>query len=684
VSQTIADFEQSLFGEPEDDTNVLPEEPEWLTGFRNLKVCDPPRVKGIICSTIDDARLLIAQKMDEYMQIPDPTYVLVIKAPPGLGKTHSAVYQAEKLAKNGWNVLYCGPRHDFLDDIMVEAQDKNIWFHWLPRQEGNDAANKVETCRYKQQIDLWLKRGYKGINFCSNVCGWAYVNNDCPYHAQKRLVEGRIVFGQHLHTTVGHPLNFNVLIIDECPIAAFLYPWSIPAKFILPADMDESKELTSILREMTYLAQTPDLFEKANLHKCNGLGLLQALGGADRLHRAIEEFNLNPGAVLMEPEIHQQDEVYDKPYGHLGALIPLLAIEETAARKGIDYVHRIRLDRDSRGNPQLTLLLRRDLNTEMPKHIICLDATANADLYHQLFHRPIEVIEPVLENKGHIFLAWERANGMGVLREENQDKRPLMTDRLVQQIEEVAQRYGRVGIITHKKLEDRLASIKNAEIGHFYAERGTNRFTDVDALIVAGTPMPSHDDIERIAAMLLPQRLRSFRRENSYLLPWSTRDVPYNYVDVDGRGRAYPTGGFWGEPDLQPILWQLREAEILQAAHRARPLLKSPDIWLLTNIPIQELPIEALKSTADIFRAPIGVDPYKWSSVLEVANQFHVEGKPLYSDDLMDALQISRPTARQHLRILLQTLPDQWCEPNGEVILPNRKNGRPAFGIMPK
>ena len=56
--------------------------------------------------------------------------------------------------------------------------------------------------------------------------------------------------------------------------------------------------------------------------------------------------------------------------------------------------------------------------------------------------------------------------------------------------------------------------------------------------------------------------------------------------------REYPAGGFWADDDLQALVWQLREAEILQAVHRARPVHRPVPIFLLCNLPLDRAGVD--------------------------------------------------------------------------------------------
>src|SRR5688572_29910836 len=182
-----------------------PTEPEHLTGYqRTLKVVDAPDIAQQAYVSVEEARDMIWQEMMAYAQLVRPNHMLLVKAVPGVGKTTAAVRLAERMAAQGRRVLYAAPRHDFIHDLRAMISDPHLIYEWLPRQDGDE--HKPQTCRHTAAIHTWLGRGYGGTDFCSHVCGWDYVNQSCPYHAQKKHAESiPVIMGQHAHVTLGHP-----------------------------------------------------------------------------------------------------------------------------------------------------------------------------------------------------------------------------------------------------------------------------------------------------------------------------------------------------------------------------------------------------------------------------------------------------------------------------------------------
>lgn len=619
---------------------ATPEEPEYTRGiFRGLQIIAAPPASERRHRALDEARAEMDQMIADYLAREAPEPMLLVKAAAGVGKTTAAVKAAEALARAGKRVLYAGPRHAFFQDLLQIAAHRDWWYEWLPRQAGDAEQGKIETCRYVQEVNAWTQRGYRGIDFCRMACGWDVVNNSCPYHAQKRRREP-IIFGQHQHVTLGHPLEFGAVIGDEQPVAAFCNPWRIPADGIEPDGLDYDDPLLELMAQLRRLAEAGTQVE--------GPDLLQLLGGPAEVLERCEDFILPVGATLLAPEIHSPGEAERVPYAHLPQLVPLLAREARRALAGEPYPHRIRV-----AGGALTLLLRHKTKETLPRSVVWLDATANEHLYRSCFQRPVETWDAQPKLRGRIFQVVDRANGISTLLKEGQPTAKV--PQTVAQVEAIIARgYQRPAIISYQRLLEGEQALQRYPHCHFYAARGTNALEGADALILVGTPQPPRESLEPLAAMLY------FERDTAFDASWLTRDLPYNYVDEEGYGRSYPASGFWADPDLSALLWSVREAEIIQAAHRGRPVHQPVDVWLLTNLPIWELAPDGLLSLHELFHAPEGVNCFAWAQAVEVAERCQNERGAVTTVDFVQSLGCDRRTASKYLDLLIQR--EGWQE----------------------
>lgn len=622
--------------------------------------------------TIEDAQAMIRARVIAYLADPMPERMLLIAAPAGIGKTTLAVEVAERraLGSSDGRIMYIGPRKEFFVDIRAvsaargvipPAQFDHWWYAWQGHHSG-DQENQLQnpaTCRWAPQIHQWMQRGYKGMAFCEqhSVCGWNYINNGCAYHAQRARPE-RIIYAQYEHASLGHPLleQCRLMIGDELPIRAFLYNtndqpgWIIPPRSITPEGV-ANEPLEYLLRTLQSLTITPPR-ESASWH---GAELLAALGGAEYVLAVCESATMDARAEAFAPALRQPSEVEDIPYFHLRPTVALLQREAQAAIAGQPQIERIQVDRQG-----LHLLLRR-APANLPSHVIWLDATANARMYETLFGRPVEVVQPEVQLRGRVYQVWASLNNKGQFlagasEESEQTKQAeAKTEYLRKQIAQIGDRgYSTVGYIGHKGIIDRLVPTGTVPelIAHFGGSRGTNRLEGCDCLIVVGAPQP------RITAMLDAAAMLYDSRDKAFDPTWSVRDCAF-----EGLPFAYPMGGFWNDSDLQVLLEQFRDAEILQAVHRARPLRRAVDIWLLTNVPLHGLSVQlmslhALYGAVNAQGQPLRIkDPSRWPAIVRWADQV-VGSDPaqqITSADVRDQFSVSAPTARQWMVALVAT-----------------------------
>lgn len=622
-SNPLIDFvERIRAARPEYDWQPRVEEPK---GFdRRLTVCNPPERTGIF-ESLEAARVSLRERFTQYLEDPDPAYMLLAKPLPGVGKTTAAVEAVEAAVERGLRVEYSGPRHDFFPEVTSKAQKPENWYEWLPRQAGDPDTGKVQTCDYPEQMNTWLQKGYEAMDFCSGVCGWEKVKNGCIYHQQKRRSEP-VIYVQHQHVTLGHPLQFDLLIGDESPLAAFLHEWKIPARHVCPPGMDYGEPIVEILHLLGTVASNA-------ARALMGGQLMELLGGAEAVKQACERFEMPVGEIEADMRIHRAEEAAEKPYFHLFDLLPLLAREAKAYSEGRRYPHRIMA-----GGGFLTLLLRRNVK-DLPAHVIWLDATGRPEIYRKLFKRDVMVVEARPRLQGRIYQVVDRANGKSTLQERETGEMTGKARQLQALIRRIVEQNGyRIpAVIGFKKFMEK-ADIPGTG-GHFYAARGTNEHEEADAVIVAGSPQPDVYDVVKMAKQIY------FEREQAFDPTWCLRDAPYEHVAADGMGRAYPVSGFWKDADLQAVLEMVREDEIIQAAHRGRPVNHPTDIWLLTNIPIDGLPPDELLTMREVMDSPEGVDVFKWAKVADYLR----DRESVTIADLVNEFGLDYVTAKKYL-----------------------------------
>jgi hypothetical protein len=280
-------------------------------------------------------------------------------------------------------------------------------------------------------------------------------------------------------------------------------------------------------------------------------------------------------------------------------------------------------------------------------------------------------------------------------------------------------------IVSFKALIPRLQKeFPHTGMGHFGALSGSNELDreyrekvglrPLRRIIVAGTPMPPLDT-------LLEEANRIFWQDGG-------RFIDGEWVEVE---RAYPgvtvyecADGvwFWTETEAQAhaatltdptavssairpraaamtvsqfaderantVLFARREMELMQVAHRIRAVrYDDVDIWLLTNIPVPNLPPRRLLTVQELLGYRIN---WRLDAVEAfVETQLEAEGQVCQADALAHLENLSKavdgkersfsiPTARKYFQIVVQKL---GLEKTGEI---GQKRGHPSPVYAPK
>jgi hypothetical protein len=294
----------------------------------------------------------------------------------------------------------------------------------------------------------------------------------------------------------------------------------------------------------------------------------------------------------------------------------------------------------------------------LPPHVIWCDATGDPRLYELLLNMPVEVVQPHVKMQGTVHQVWTSVNNRTSIGAEHDNEK---AKQIKLQIDHIRRKGGYLNpaVITYKATRDMFAGD-----GHFGAERGTNRLSDRDALIVIGTPQPPTPSLVETASMVFDSRTLPFNTT------WTLR-----YTSYHGTRYEIETSGFWDDPDLHIILQQYRESELVQALHRARPLRQAVDVWLLTSLPLPGIQ-PVLYSVQELFGAPKGVDPYKWPAMLQWTSERLDTHDMVVSTDVTDEYVVNLDTARKYMKAMAQQL-------NLVVTTaPSTGRGRPAMAII--
>lgn len=632
-----------------------------------VAVAEADRVAVPVGESVDAIRAAAGQIIADYLAEPIATRRLLLQLPAGVGKTYLGVEAAHKAQAAGLRVAYVMPRHDFFDTLIDTSAKQGYtgayWHHWQPRQAGAEVDAEGETCHLSKPIGQWIQKGHPAMNFCASVCGWKHINNRCLYHRQKQTIELKahdgiwpIVAIQHAHIVTGHALmsDFDLIIGDESPLAAYPHLWHIPTRWLAPAG-----KLSKALEDKPAAAFMP-ILDRTARHMAHditidGPALLDVLGGAEHVIRTIRATLFEESTV----KIYTAEAVEHVPYDYLAHFCAVLLAEAKEHAAGRPYIRRALLQADG-----LRLLLKRDTTSHMPPKTIWLDATASPELYHRVtnwriesFYRSASLAGPIVQLTEGVF------SKTSMVANKRPTAKAKETARIIESL--IAREgYADPLIVSYSDLAP---LFKDRKFAYFHANRGTNDFENCDAVFILGTPQPPTSQIELAARMFFAQRMTPFNDL------WCKKVIPYA-----GQDRGYIASGLWADEDLALVLDQLREQEIVQSAHRVRPVLSSKPIWLFTAMPVAALPPTHLYSLLDALGVDgEGIDAGTFLDAMDIANVQIDQHGHCTAQDMIDLLEVSRATAYKYLAALAQYDPERYAPMEVRTI----GKGRPKRAI---
>jgi hypothetical protein len=458
--------------------------------------------------------------------------------------------------------------------------------------------------------------------------------------------------------------DFDFCVIDELPLSAFVEHRLIPVDGLDVGAIGPLGQLTDTLAAMCGSAQPK--------RRVSGRELFDRIGSIlDDIDTQIE---MALSATPEVPRIYEAYQVSDAPYWYILDLLKLASVEHRAWReKWPLWAERIWLTRAG-----LHFTQRADPWESLPLKIIVLDATAQPDLYHVILKRDCRVYAPVVERRGKVYQVAGRLNGkyatLGQDGELSSSGREMLD--IVKRMSD-----GRVGVVCWKAMAPHFAREFGEEnVLTFGGLRGSNHLQEVDTLFVCGTPTPPHQDMIDLAAALSDDINPFFELdadanrvplyahgEREYRLSQSGQDLAREQFGPATAGIARRIG-YYKHNILDAIHRQLREAELVQALHRARVNLRDATVWLLTSTPTDE-PIDGVWNDP-----PLGPPEIHWRIWLRLEpwlQEQHDQGATLTYETLADAGGVSLDWVKRNkwLDVIAAYMPDVWqisqLAPNG-------------------
>lgn len=329
--------------------------------------------------TLEEMRVDLVQVVREYVH-GDDAEPLLLHVPAGGGKTYSGIAIAQSLAAENVRIIWAAARHVLFSELWManDLFDSQMWYHWRPMKYMD---NDKPYCRHADAQDVWMRRGYRSFDLCHQLCQADGHISECLYRAQAK-VKHPIVFAmhQHLASGLGIQRGFDVALVDELPLDAFLDENKIPTDRLALDTVGPLQELSERLERIAASLAPKEYIA--------GKQLLDEIGHV--LTDVFAQIEVNDNAIPRPPNIRQVGEVFDVPHFWIMRFLLIAEQEWQCWRNDWEtWIQRISLSRKS-----LRLLWRKSPWAKLPQKLVALDATSRPAMYEKLFSFEPIVAEP--------------------------------------------------------------------------------------------------------------------------------------------------------------------------------------------------------------------------------------------------------------------------------------------------
>jgi hypothetical protein len=334
--------------------------------------------------SIDEMRQDLVRVVRQYARSNDDE-PLLLRVAAGGGKTYSGILIAQALAKDGYRVMWAASRHEMFNELWIanDIFDGELWYHWRPMTYTT--PNDVPLCRYAEAQTIWLKRGYRSFGLCQQLCQADSHIKKCLYRKQGG-VKQPVIFAMHQHLASGMGINkdFDVALVDELPMGAFLDQQKVPVEHLV---LDATGPLQDLGEKLQMVAS----YCNSRSDYVSGKKLFEIIGPT--LTDAFAQVEVNDNAIPKPPTIRRPSEVFDVPHFWIMRFLLIAEQEWQCWRNDWDvWVERLRINAE-----ELTMLWRQSPWGKLPNKLVALDATSRPEMYERLFDYEPVVTEPEVD-----------------------------------------------------------------------------------------------------------------------------------------------------------------------------------------------------------------------------------------------------------------------------------------------
>lgn len=432
-------------------------------------------------------------------------------------------------------VLYAGPFVNGWDDILAQGADETLWFNY-------EARNK-ENCENLVNVSQLATKGYSPMAFCQTACPFKARCEERGYLRQERERKKKpITYIRHQQLITSMVSEYKYIFIDENCFSVFDTPTIITAEELVPvyafwdSYIDDIQQIKLIIEFVEALRIVIRNNKKNNI---SGIEVLTQLN--QQLLGKLEEIVLNINPKMLN-EFHPKTVMGEinfnaLPTRSLPLIVSIICDEIEAFKEGREYNSGIHII-----NGQLELYPLRPIHIASSHPIIVSDGTPLPDLYGFLFDREVEIYGSDVYNDSTKTVVWygsdftrtsiaqqlgpafkdfekwinENPHSVEDIFGESFDLSQVPIDenlydssilkRALSLLKSLAEKhtsllfvtYKNIRILIEKRMEELYPDLnRKISYGHYGSLRGTNRYKDIEAVLLVGCPRIPYDALHR-------------------------------------------------------------------------------------------------------------------------------------------------------------------------------------------
>lgn len=582
-----------------------------LTTVPYVKSDDKPKPGTF--ETVEEVRKAVFEKISQYIENCEnnpskQVSPLLIKAPPGSGKTTQAYHFMGKTDKRS---LMVSPQYRLYNNIpksYIHNWKRIMGRHNGVTVEGESTPVPANCIKHK----ITQKFGKKNYNVFTKVCKQcdAFRWKTCNYLNQFKDREHNWFIQQpsFIHKARDIIPKFDYVFMDESILSSY-----IDTKKITVSHIHEVKDFMENLmdywdchedddefRQAEYLVAFLSVFLKILNDKIlpsvlSGELLYQHLnirytsmflvddGYPESFEKLISEIDLNWRDALNKKTLFDENIDDNKlPPNFLPELFHVLS-EEIHFTHLKDVPARLYLKIDE-GQRKLFLTMKYN-PPPLSRPMVVLDATAKQVVYEKILNHSVDIFEPKLRYENPIIQLYSVFAGVTSLSTSKSQMKGMLEGLKI-----LLKKESNTLIICKKRFEKRIKKMgipKETQIARFYGSRGSNDYQAAKQVVIFGAPGWDKETILAYAAALYPGEKLSTKQ-------WFPLRQ-YHGTNKAIRVREYV------DKRVQMIYEMSVIDEIIQSLNRIRPLIYGDKIiYIMTNVVIPDLPISKLMSLSEL------------------------------------------------------------------------------------